>query len=180
MTMRESKHGGSHTWYTAQHERKLRRHAKPAGGGFDPNEASRLSVSNFAPAALTSGSWQQLVFDATEESVGTDLSLDTSTGTVTVNSNGIYSVGSQLQMSAAPANSFITLSIEVSGTALDAYMRHGQNVTIGPDYGPDVSVHFLPYFIGAGETIRIFAAANYTSGTSYTPDFTTLWIQRIS
>lgn len=38
MTLRVSKNQGSHTWYTAEHERKLRRHAKP------PSPIERVNV----------------------------------------------------------------------------------------------------------------------------------------
>lgn len=49
MTMRVSKNQGSHTWYTAEHERKLRRHAKPASPVENVNVVSASGSTETLP-----------------------------------------------------------------------------------------------------------------------------------
>lgn len=157
---------------------RLRSQPQPTGN--DPASVSRLSADNFTVTALTAGSWHAIPFPNVEEQVGDDLTLNTSTGVITVNTDGIYSAAASIVMTSRPVDAWASLDIAVSGTLLPAYMRTGQ-VLSSPWLDSDrFKVEFPPYFLHAGSTIVVSAAAGYPSGGGPTaPDFVSVWVQRI-
>lgn len=139
MTMRVSKNQGSHTWYTAEHERKLRRHAKPAAtGGFDPNEnpviigasatagggSTPSSVSGGATAAVAIGSSAQAIF-ADAISIGANAKTHASAGSGT----GAVAIGYNSQTGASGQTASHAVAIGESSTAYDQSFAGGYGAT---------------------------------------------------